>query len=122
MPILLTTMTSTRRLMIMNDNFLKVLKMIGPHDVYSSDDDFKDFNPATDDKGEFIESAKNAVTVGSGQSRSLKRNAVDAYSSDDEDFNPQAVVALKPRRIPFQGSEATRRASLPHNLNILAIT
>ena len=49
MPILLTTMTSTRRLMIMNDNFLKVLKMIGPHDVYSSDDDFKDFkdfNPA----------------------------------------------------------------------------
>ena len=62
MPILLTTMTSTRRLMIMNENFLKVLKMIGPHDVYSSDDDFKDFNPATDDKGEFIESERNDGT------------------------------------------------------------
>ena len=55
------------------------------------------------DKGEFIESAKNDGIGCSGQGRSLKRNAVDTYSSDDDDFNPAAAVALKSRRILFQG-------------------
>ena len=76
-------------------------------------------------------------------SKALKRNAADINSSDDDDFNPTAAVALKSRRLIFQGSknakkrasmpteskaphtEATpqnRRASLTHNLKILAIT
>ena len=39
-------------------------------------------------------------------SKALKRNAADINSSDDDDFNPTAAVALKSRRLIFQGYEA----------------
>ena len=38
--------------------------------------------------------------------KALKRNAADINSSDDDDFNPTAAVALKSRRLIFQGYEA----------------
>ena len=34
-------------------------------------------------------------------SKALKRNAADINSSDDDDFNPTAAVALKSRRLIF---------------------
>ena len=58
----------------------------------------------TADEGEeLIEKSNNHGMGGSGHRRSLKRNAIDTYCSDDDDFNPAAAVALKSRRILFQG-------------------
>ena len=63
-----------------------------------------DCSVVADEGKELIEGAKNDGIGGSGDSRSLKRNAVETYCSDDEDdFNPAAAVALKSRRILFQG-------------------
>ena len=61
-----------------------------------------DCSVAADEGEELIEGANDGIG-GSGHSRSLKRNAVDTYCSDDDDFNPAAAVALKSRRILFQG-------------------
>ena len=42
---------------------------------------------------------------GTGIANALKRNAADIEGSDDDDFNPTAAVALKSRRLTFQGYE-----------------
>ena len=42
---------------------------------------------------------------GTGIAKALKRNAADIDGSDDDDFNPTAAVALKSRRLTFQGYE-----------------
>ena len=42
---------------------------------------------------------------GTGIAKALKRNAADIEGSDDDDFNPTAAVALKSRRLTFQGYE-----------------
>ena len=43
---------------------------------------------------------------GIGPTNALKRNAADINGSDDDDFNPTAAVALKSRRLIFQGYAA----------------
>ena len=42
---------------------------------------------------------------GTSIAKAFKRNAADIEGSDDDDFNPTAAVALKSRRLTFQGYE-----------------
>ena len=43
--------------------------------------------------------------IGPSRPMAVKRSAADLNCSDDDDFNPTAAVALKSRRLVFQGYE-----------------